>query len=228
MLCTFVDSEVGSTCSMSVSTFDFVNGLDDVQDLRRSQPAQHITYQLSKPVKDLCAPYILTHWSSTHLYIALPSLSCNPKIVRFALEPTDISCTTSSAFQTLNSQVYFPSSAPFRNPKLFVHSTTDAVDDAKPKPSECLILTLDQHFSLEPNDQNAHSVLPPVIMRWSISETRRWRDWEPGLDDRSPEFQNGISAYNMLRGTFVDSEQRFSIPIRSGLDWRKKAFVSCA
>jgi hypothetical protein len=196
--------------------------------MQRSQPAQHITYQLNKPVDDLCAPYILTHWSSTHLYIALPPLSHNPKIVRFALTPTDISNSPSSSFQTLNYHVYFPLSAPSRNPKLFMHSGTEVSDDPDSRPSERLILALDQHCSLEPNEKNTHSTLPPVLMTWSTSEGSSWRDWEPELDDRSPECKSDIRAYDMLRGTFVDSEQRFSIPIRSGLDWTKKAFVSCA
>lgn len=230
LLCTFVDGdETGSTCSVSVSSFDLINELDAGEGLQRVQPAQHLTYQVGKPVKDLCAPYLLMHWSSTHLYIALPSLSCNPKIVRLALAPSDVSLTTTSAFQTLNSHIYFPSSTPARNPKLFVQTTaTVAVGDPNPSPCERLILALDQRFSYESINMNVSSVLPPVLMTWSISETDSWRDWKPELDSRSPECQSSVRAYNILRGTFVDSEQRFSIPIRSGLDWRKKAFVSCA
>jgi hypothetical protein len=34
--------------------------------------------------------------------------------------------------------------------------------------------------------------------------------------------------YDMLRGSFVDEDKRFNVPVRSGLDWTRKGFVSCA
>jgi hypothetical protein len=207
-----------------VSSFHFPSNVDELQDLNRSGLKQHITYQVSKSVKELSPTFILTHWTPDHLYIALPLLSSSPKIVRLALGSPGPS-STSPEFETLQNPIYFPTSTPFRNPRLFSHSSKSANSS---RLSQHLILALDPDIPQKSDQKQTSAMNSPVLIVWSISESNNWRDWDREKDELSAELKTGQHTYEMLRGTFVNSEQRFSIPIRSGLDWTKKAFVSCA
>ncbi|MCJ1391930.1 hypothetical protein MMC18_004797 [Xylographa bjoerkii] len=93
---------------------------------------------------------------------------------------------------------------------------------------EHLTLALDTDKSPRFAQDFTWPVLPPIIMDWSVNSLGGWRDWDPAADEQSEQCRTAQHSFNMLRGSFVDVEQRFSIPIRSGLDWRKKAFVYCA
>jgi hypothetical protein len=89
---------------------------------------------------------------------------------------------------------------------------------------ECLVLSLNAD---RPQKQEGHGTLPtlpPIVMTWSISGSDGWRDW----DCKKDELSNSGHAISTLRGAFVDPEKRFCVPIRSGLDWTRKAFLSCA
>jgi hypothetical protein len=229
LLCSFAEDAVGTTCSISVSSFNFTTSAKDFEPLRRSCPAQHITYRFAEPIKSLSPPFILTYWSLPYLYVALPMLSCSPKIVRVAFQHhADITAVTLGPFQTLQSPIYFPSSTPYRNPQIILHKSPAQSNQVTSELSEHLVLALNEERAQGPGECSTESILPPIIMRWSIPETGGWRNWVPELDERSEELNAKQETFDMLRGTFVGSEQRFSIPIRSGLDWRRKAFVSCA
>lgn len=65
-------------------------------------------------------------------------------------------------------------------------------------------------------------------MRWKIPNDNGWRVWDPERDEKSTDLKLGVDYVRMLRGGFVDGERRFDVPIRSGLDWTRKAFLSCA
>jgi hypothetical protein len=163
-----------------------------------------------------------------YLFVALPMLSCSPKIVRVAFQHNaDITNITFSPFQTLQSPIYFPSSTPYRNPQVILHKSPAQSNEATSQPSEHLVLALDEERA-QGLGEHSTATLPPIIMRWSIPEASGWRDWNPELDERPEELKAKQQNFDMLRSTLVSSEQRFSIPIRSGLDWTRKAFISCA
>jgi hypothetical protein len=227
LVSSFTNNELGSICATSVSSFHFPSNIDELQDLSRSQLTQHITYQTSKSVKELSPTFILTHWTPQYLYIALPLLSSSPKIVRLALDPAQ-PYSPPAGFQTLQNPLYFPTSTPYRNPQLYIHSSKPASSTNSSVPTDHLILALDPDVSQKSEDQRTGSINSPMLFIWSISESNSWRDWAQENDEQSAELKTNQRTYEMLRGTFVNSEQRFSIPIRSGLDWTKKAFVSCA
>jgi hypothetical protein len=170
--------------------------------------------------------FILTHWTAKYLYLAFPLLSPSPKIVRLALDPASEQNSLSARFETLQDPLYFPTSTPYRNPQLCIQISTQFITSNTP--TEHLILALDPDLPQKSEEQRADFASSPVLIIWSISETNNWRDWDQNIDEHSAGLKTDQPKYEMLRGTFVDSEQRFSIPIRSGLDWRKKAFVSCA
>ena len=226
LLCSMTNAAGGSVCSISVSSFHFPSNPNELEDLHRSHLNQHITYHVSKSVKDLSPAFILTHWTAKYLYLALPLLSSSPKIVRLVLDPASEPNSLPARFETLQDPLYFPTSTPYRNPQLCIQISTQAT--ASNTPTEYLILALDPDLPHESEEQHTDSASSPVLIIWSISETNNWRDWDRNTDECSAELKTDRRTYEVLRGTFVDSEQRFSIPIRSGLDWRKKAFVSCA
>jgi hypothetical protein len=230
LLCSFTDAAVGSVCSLSVSSFNFPSNADELgEDLTRSNLNEHITYHIAKSVQEISPAFILTHWTTEYLYVALPILSSRPKIVRLALNPTGRPNAPSTKFQTLQHPLYFPGSTHYRNPRLCIQTSTKLSSKTKSNaPIEQLILALDPDPTPKSEEQSVKCISSPTLMIWSISGINSWRDWEKGIDGQSAELQTTQSKYDILRGSFVDSENCFSIPIRSGLDWTKKAFVSCA
>ena len=228
LVASFTNNKLGSTCAISVSSFHFPSNIEELQDLNRSYLQQRITYQTSKSVKELSPTLILTYWTSQYLYIALPLLSSSPKFARLALEPAESNSPT-SRFQTLQNPLYFPASTPYRNPQLYVHSSKAPETSTNCRSLiEHLVLALDPDVPQKSGDHRTSSITSPMLIIWSISNSNSWRDWDPESDEQATELKTDQRTYEVLRGTFVNSEQRFSIPIRSGLDWTKKAFVSCA
>jgi hypothetical protein len=227
LLCSLSDNTEGSVCSVTVSSFQFSGNTDELEDgLHRSGLNQHVTYRISKSARAISPAFILTHWTEQYLYIALPILSSKPKIVRLALNSSADQDT--SGFQTLQKPLYFPASTHYRNPQLCIQTLVDTSSTNSNAPLEQLILALDSDVTSISKEQGRTSISSPTLIVWPISESNGWRDWSKESDERSSEFETSHRTYEMLRGSFVDSEQRFSIPIRSGLDWTKKAFVSCA
>ena len=200
----------------------------EFEPLSRLYPAKHVSYQFSESIKSLSLPLILTAWSQEELYVALPMLSCSPKVIRVAFQHSnDVKDATVGAIQTLQSPVYFPSSTPYRNPQIVIHKSPAKSPNRALKPGKHLVLALDRDQTPKLGDNLEQWTLPPIVMAWPIPEASSWREWNLELDERSEELKNNQKTSAMLRGTFVDSENRYSMPIRSGLDWRKKAFVSC-
>ena len=220
---------MGITCSISVSLFEFKTIGTDFEPLSRSFPAKHISYQTSESVKSLSPPFILTTWIQQTLYVALPTLSCNPKVIRVQFHhPTNMKDITISPFQTLRSPIYFPSSTPYRNPKILIHKSPLYSPSNTSKPSEYIVLSLNRDQTQKLDNNSEHLTLPLIVITWPISEASSWREWKKELDERSEDMKISQKASVMLRGTFVDSEKRYNMPIRSGLNWRKKAFVTCS
>jgi len=45
--------------------------------------------------------------------------------------------------------------------------------------------------------------------------------------DGGRDLKEQTPTYEKLRGTFIDADRRFNVVVRSGLNWTKKAFLSC-
>ena len=220
----YVASETGTGIqqTVSITSFSFTADAEDGYLLSRTHPSHTLSYESSSFIDH---PLILTSWSSRYLYVALPSLSCKPKVLRLRLPSGDYSeQLASSGFQTLRDPIFFPHSTSCRDPNLKVLESFLGQDQ------DILALTLDaQILSNEPGNDDRPSMRQlPAVMTWKIASQDDWREWNPTVDAQSEEFKAGSDQYKMLRGTYVATTQRFNVPIRSGLDWRKKAFLSCA
>ena len=235
LVCSFADIENGTMCTLSFSAFDWPEDTSKTTTLQRSSSSQKITYSFAGSLSKakLCS-VITTYWGSKYVYVALPPLSCKAKLVRFPLpkEGTSPDSSQAASFQTLKAPVYFPAPTPTRKPKMAIHEhTAPSTDGGKPKKRDLLVLVLNGSSSCSPSSSEDSEPLKedasPNIFTWTISKKDGWRDWDTGIDERTAELEQDEEEYRRLRGSFVSEEQKFNVPIRSGLDWRRKAFLSC-
>lgn len=214
LLTTFGDFEnTGSTCSIFLSTFHFLP--DDDSRMQPSKPVQRLVYKIPEPIHKLHAPYVLPYWTPDHLFLVLPLLSCNPKTVRFNLRES-ISEAEPSQIETLTNPLYFPNSTPCRNPRILYHSS---------KNRDVFVLALDAIRSTKEDEENS---CPPAILEWKIDSRQGWRAWDDGKDMMADGFLDELRSHERLRGAFIDADRRFNVVVRSGLNWTRKAFLSCS
>ncbi|KAF2264298.1 hypothetical protein CC78DRAFT_533359 [Lojkania enalia] len=214
LLCAASETEHGIRYSISLSSFLFPSALNAESVFERTHPTANVTYECTGSVQH---PLVITLWASDCVYIVLPRLSCKPKIIRMCLtaNPDPTSSPMAARVQTLREPIFFPYSTPYRNPRLNLFP--------KGLSKESLLLILDAEFS-----QNQVLRKPPAVYIWNIDSEKDWRAWDKGVDAQTREVMDYECTYAMLRGTFVTGENRFEVPVRSGLDWRRKAFLSCA
>ena len=228
-------------CTLSFTSFDWPESASRGTTLQRSSPSQKVTYSFAGALNKakLCS-IITTYWGPKYIYIALPPLSCKPKLVRFPLpqESTNLDSSHPAIFQTLKTPIYFPAQTPTRKPKIAIHEhTVPSTDGSKPKKRDLLVLVLNSSSPCSPSSSPPSKDSPqspkeeedasPDIFTWTISKKDGWRDWNTSIDERTAELEQEEEEYRRLRGSFVSEEQKFNVPIRSGLDWRRKAFLSC-
>jgi hypothetical protein len=191
--------------------------------LQRVGVSRSLTYKFAKTAKSYRPPITITDWTSDHLLVALPPLFSTPRMVRIALSADIEKASEMPVFETLCTPIYLPASSPCRNPQ-FRLAQLASKDESSGGPKDYLILALDSFG----DSSIGHIALPATTLAWSLSERGGWRSWNSELDECSEQLKNEENAYQLLRGTYVDPTQRFNVPIRSGLDWTRKAFVSCA
>ena len=218
LLYTAVETETCVQQTVSVSSFHFSLTEKEGYLLQRTHPTHTISYEGSGPIQH---PLILSSWTSEYVYVALPPLSCNTKVLRLRLPHGSYSSESAmETFETLRDPIFFPYCTPYRDPKLKILENYDG--------KNVLALTLDADMSSDtPGGKEPVMSQSPSMMSWSIAH-QDWRDWNANMDEQSEELKAEKDQCRMLRGTYVDSDKRFNVPIRSGLDWRKKAFLSCA
>jgi hypothetical protein len=51
-----------------------------------------------------------------------------------------------------------------------------------------------------------------------------WKEYDPEEQDPDDVI---TSSQQFLKGEYASKEQAFSVPIRSGLDWRRSVYVTC-
>jgi len=65
--------------------------------------------------------------------------------------------------------------------------------------------------------------LPAVNLDFKL-DSEDWKDYDP--EARDPDDAITDSG-QFLKGEYASKEQAFSVPIRSGLDWRRSVYVTC-
>lgn len=218
-------------------------------------------YTFGETLADVPLPLALTHWGETEVIVALPPLTCDPKILKIMLPVFPSGAVTAvdetdagdgNAIVALQRAIYFPTSTPARQAHLMYRNDGESGIAAGGR----LYLMLDKlvHSAASEEDgtnrttegatEGSTSVddggrgkiggpdlgqaSPPVVLRWKITQDDGWRAWDPDIDGTSSDLKRDIPVWKMLRGQFVDSDKLFSVPIRSGLDWTRKGYLSCA
>lgn len=236
---------------ITISTFSFNPEGDRDNTLLRESQARCYKYKFGESLAEIPLPLSLTHWSDQEVIVALPPLTCDPKVIKFTLpQPThsrDDVLLLDIPISTLHAPIYFPTSTPRRNARLMYRSS-QGIDD-----SDYIFLALGTCTSnvftttgtgsedskkvpdVEEGDtEETGTVLDssqigfPVVLRWKVAEVGGWRAWTPNQDEMASDLKRGMSVHQMLKGEFVDNDKNFSVPIRSGLDWTRKGYLSCS
>lgn len=226
LLFTASSNQCGIDCTLSISSFNLVHTDGGQALLHRTALATTLRYSSADAIQ---APYVVATWTPGSVYIALPPLSCNPKVVRTSLPLREQPSSTHPfplAFETLTRPIFFPASTLQRDPSLKYLLPPTSSEKAT------LVLTLAGRrptagVERASTDAHAHEE-SPTLMAWPLHNHDDWRDWDVASDAQSDAYSGAHGVFERLRGTYVDANQRFCVPIRSGLDWRKQAFVSCA
>jgi hypothetical protein len=186
---------------------------------------QRITFKIKETLESLPTNLVLVHWSDNEVVVALPPLTCEPKIVKFGLSrPSDSEPDTLWDVETLRTPIYFPSSAIVSSPVILYRHRSSSKDH-----EIFLALTERNPTSHSTNtDKQTTSPAPsPVVIRWKIPHEGGWRVWDSETDEESEDLKRGVDDLRILRGGFVDDEKRFYVPIRSGLDWTRTGYLTC-
>ena len=233
-----------STYNISLQIFDLVEALNGCHELVLKVKVPDIAYTV---VTTDAQPTILRLWTRKWVYIAInvPSSVCNLKVLRIPL-------ASPSTAQTHHQPIFVPASFPKRSPKLeIVHTASDEYITCvlesptdRQKLSDILDIASESDASELARPESGSealknststssppltsTTLPPLLLSHAISSLGGWQDWEPDVDGKEPGLDNPIdemTAY--LKGGYAAADQRFTVPIRSGLNWRKSVFVSC-
>lgn len=213
--------DIESTCDVSLSTFR-VEDFSGNTSIRPHGPVQRLMYKFGATTDRLRAPYILSYWDTESLFLCLPLLSCNPKMVRLRLTKPDELEKEATVIKTLTNPIYFPNSTPCRSPRILYRSSHNS--DKK----DIFVLALDSLCQDQANDEESNNGYSPMVMEWKIDGKAGWRAWDQAVDGEEARLAEERRTYAQLRGSFIDADRRFNIVVRSGLNWTKKAFLSCA
>ncbi|KAK3322628.1 hypothetical protein B0H66DRAFT_211189 [Apodospora peruviana] len=197
--------------------------------LRSCCSTRTVTYQFRGHPRFLTMPYACTQWSDDILYICLPLLTCNVKVLRFNLFNTVNNPNASSdglQVQTLAQRIFIPSSTSQRSPRLLYQSSTSKPDDLL-----YMVLSPPDMRQSQVDDYNDVDDRRPTVIRWSVPRSDGWRMWDPKVDSRSEEVKREASVgeddYQALRGCFVAADKSLSVQIRGALNMNRKGFISC-
>jgi hypothetical protein len=184
-----------------------------------------MTYKCAMQASRIRSPFILTHWDTEKVYVCLPTLSCKPKILRLGLS-NDFEANINAVppIETLSKPIFFPNSTTIRDPRILYRASES---DRK----DIFVLALDSHprssrdQGNERKDHNPDDL--PQIYEWKIPK-QGWRPWDATVDVEDSRLVEESKTYAQLRGNFLDTNRRFNVCVRNGLDWTRKAFLSCS
>ncbi|KAF3025055.1 hypothetical protein E8E14_014449 [Neopestalotiopsis sp. 37M] len=236
LIITFVNASRQTNCQVTVATYCFDPDGDNNNACLLTRPPVQCNYSFADKLANIALPLTLTYWAEDSVLIALPPLTCDAKIIRVKLSKDGANEDTQ--IKTLRAPIYFPSSTPHRDPWLlqrtsfnsdgkysYLHLALGALfptkresSPAQPRPE-----VQDGTRIGRPMDQAS----PPVFLRWKIPEDDGWRSWDADLDGKSSDLKRETPVWEVLRGGYVDPNKPFSVPIRFGLDWTRKGYLSC-
>jgi hypothetical protein len=163
--------------------------------------SQETTWRYPNRTLDLPASFT---WHGTTLYCALGSPSV--LILRFPPPSTSL---LQPPILTLKKRLYIPSSSYTRSLRFLIHPTSSQAQVQ-------VIFALDAAPKFD---------LPAVVFNFTTDE-EDWEDYDKDkLGDQELELLVGSAGF--LKGNYASKEQAFSVPIRSGLDWRRSVYVTC-
>ncbi|KAI0137727.1 hypothetical protein F4776DRAFT_105871 [Hypoxylon sp. NC0597] len=207
---------LGSKYDIFFSTFDF-RGSTNGEVLRLG--VHHVEH-IGEAVSRLRPPYVVSHCDASHFYLCLPPFHHRPKLLRFALGNKTIygeSDADSYRAETLTHPIFFPNSTPSRRPRILYRHTVSGEHDE-------LVLALD---SLKAPSEESDAASPPMVVRYKIDRENGWRAWNPDEDKEGAHLKQEERTWEMLRGSFIASDQRYKVVVRPRLNYTRKAYLSC-
>ncbi|KAI0468980.1 hypothetical protein F4859DRAFT_192812 [Xylaria cf. heliscus] len=196
-------------CSITTASLEFPAEVSD-GDKTTANKLSRIVYSFADPLPAIDPPFALTYWCDGYVIIALPPLTCNPKILKMALDSDSVS--------TLRNPIYFPASTPRRDPRLVYRSSSKDAEGY-------VFLVLN---AVPPGkDITADTGCPVIALRWGVPDDEAWRPWNENEDAMLLDRTNNSPLWSFMRGNFVQSGKPFSVPVRCGLNWTRKSYLSC-
>jgi hypothetical protein len=165
-------------------------------------PPQETTWQCTSRCAK--APISFT-WKGSTLYATLGSPKV--KLIRFPPLSPSTELSKPANIQILKTRLFIPSSSYNRGIRFVIYS--------KPSSSKQHAVFL---LDAEPNSE-----LPAVSLNFKL-DSEHWQDYDPEEQDSDDVI---ASSGEFLKGEYASKEQAFSVPIRSGLDWRRSVYVTC-
>ncbi|KAI1419052.1 hypothetical protein F5Y12DRAFT_311481 [Xylaria sp. FL1777] len=216
----FAHKDLYTQCTVTTSSLKFAPEEGDATKTITASQTSRIVHNLGDPLGAIEPPFALTYWCDNYVIVALPHLTCNPKILKIALDSD--SGGASNTVSTLRNPIYFPSSTPRRDARLVYRPSS--------KDSEGYIfLVLNAVPTAKGGAASDTDTGSPVTaLRWGVSDEDGWRPWSDEEDGNSSDLLKDSPLWNFMRGNFVESGKPFSVPVRSGLNWTRKSFLSCS
>lgn len=213
-----LSTQTDPICQVSLRTYRYPTKVANDSPIEQVGAPQQITYRLTRRLNEHAFTTVYTHWGDDQVVMILPPLTCKPKIVKFTLPKGQVA----PPVEILNSPVYLPATMGL--------SSTLMYQPGQPGKKHQLYLYFfrksqgDYWSPRRPVDE-----LRPIVIRWYIprKEGSGWRAWDQEKDSRLVGWDQQGDLYRMLRGKYIDEGSRFSVPIRSGLDWTRKSYLSC-
>ncbi|OTA68359.1 hypothetical protein K449DRAFT_398737 [Hypoxylon sp. EC38] len=208
---------LGSKYDIFLSTFNFQVSNRGVLPLCGS--VRHVEH-VGQAVSRLRPPYVVSHCDASHLYLCLPPFHHRPKLLRFAHgNNTKVGELDAGSYrvETLTQPIFFPNSTPSRRPRILYRRTVSGDHDE-------LVLALD---SLKALGEESDAASPPMVVRYKIDRENGWRAWNTDEDKEGAHLKQEERTWEMLRGAFIASDQRYKVVVRPRLNYNRKAFLSC-
>lgn len=182
---------------------------------------QMITRCIPESLAEQLTDFALVHWSTDEVILILDSFNSRRKVIKFLLHREDETVAGTTALQSafvLDRAIFLPSGVT-SDTKIFYQR------GGRPERPHKLFLYLERN-SADGTDPD-RDVVDPVVVQWDIAQDHSWRAWDQAADGALEGWDQEYDILSKLRGMYIDEGKKFQVPIRSGLDWTRKAFLSC-